>query len=258
LAVVPNLDAAELRSVAAIVAMESPPRLIGPCTLVTNGQVTVGFTSSELLRIETSAQLVLATKLDGTAAIPLATWTPGRYATSALVELGAPLPLDHDVLPLPIGNVTATVDTRGAPSALVTIGAGPTGWTRLVIPVQVDAVGRDEVFARLATPNDPMHGAIPIEGAPLFAWFPPDPLLGRPSEVVVVALASTYHRRMFQPRTIPAVAELVGLEDLGRALPYSAPEKEPNLAQVAGEIQDRGPRKEPPMDPLDEIRRQRK
>ena len=87
---------------------------------------------------------------------------------------------------------------------------------------------------------------------------PPDPLLGRKSEVVVVAQGITYHRKTFQPRTIPAVAELVGLEDLGRALPYAAPETEPSeLVQVAGEIQDRPPAQEPPMDPLDEIRRRR-
>jgi len=257
--VVPNLDAAELRAVAAIVALDTPPRLLGPCTLVTNGAITIGFTSTELLRIETHSQLVIMTRLDGTAAIPIATWTPGRYANIALVDFGAPIPRDHDVTPLPIAGVSATVDTRGAPSALVAIGAGATGWTRLVIPVQVDAIGNEgEVIARLATPNDPAHGPIPIEGAPLFAWFPPDPLLGRKSEVVVVAQAITYHRKTFQPRTIPAVAELVGLEDLGRALPYAAPETEPSeLVQVAGEIQDRPPAQEPPMDPLDEIRRRR-
>ena len=30
----------------------------------------------------------------------------------------------------------------------------------------------------------------------------------------------------------------IGLDDLGRALPYTTPEQEPNLAQVAGEIRD--------------------
>ena len=40
----------ELRAVAPLVVIGSPPRLIGPCTLVTNGARTVAFSSAEPLR----------------------------------------------------------------------------------------------------------------------------------------------------------------------------------------------------------------
>ena len=43
-------------------------------------------------------------------------------------------------------------------------------------------------------------GSIPaVEGASLFAWFPPNPALGRASEVLVLGLAQTY-RGFAKPR----------------------------------------------------------
>jgi hypothetical protein len=256
--VVPSSDAPELRAVAAIIALGPPPRLVGPCTLVTNGPTTIAFTSAELLRPEASSQLAVMTRLDGSAAIPVQSWMTGRYAGTGLIDLAGPIPPGHDVVPLSIGSVCASVDTRGGPAALIAVAPGQVGWTRIAIPVHIDAVGGDDVIARLATPIDAAQPAPPIEGSPLFAWFPPDPLLGRPSEVVVVALAYTYQRRTFQPRATPAIAEVVGLDDLGRALPWVVPEAEPSeLVQVAGEIQDKPPTPAPPMDPLEEIRRNR-
>ena len=72
----------------------------------------------------------------------------------------------------------------------------------------------------------------------MFAWFPPDPALGRKSEILALALAYAYRQQMYAPRGRPASAELVGLDDLARALPFSSPEQEPELGQVAGEIRD--------------------
>jgi hypothetical protein len=69
---------------------------------------------------------------------------------------------------------------------------------------------------------------------------PPDPVLGRKSEVLVVALASPYRQKAFKPRELPAIAELCGLDDLGRALPWDGTKAEGSneLGQIAGEIRD--------------------
>jgi hypothetical protein len=69
-------------------------------------------------------------------------------------------------------------------------------------------------------------------------------LLGRPSEVLVVALASPYRTKTFKPRELPALAELFGLDDIGRALPWDGTKLEGSneLEQIAGEIRaDTGP-----------------
>ena len=60
------------------------------------------------------------------------------------------------------------------------------------------------------------------------------------SEVVVVALAVPYRSKLFKPRAHAPIGELVGLEDLGRALPWTGekPEGGTELGQVAGEIRD--------------------
>ena len=65
-------------------------------------------------------------------------------------------------------------------------------------------------------------------------------MLGRPSEIVVVALGCTYRQKTFKPRALAALAELVGLDDLGRALPWAGgePEGSNELRQIAGEIKD--------------------
>jgi hypothetical protein len=253
-----NPESPELRAVAAIVALDAQPRLVGPATLVTNGDKTIAFTSADLVRAEAGANLCVVPRFDG-AAIPIASIGMG-YSGIGLLELSQPLPADADVVPLSIGAISASVETRGAPAALVTVAPGAPGWRRLVIPVAVDAVGSgDDVIARLATPLDPCDSAF-IEGAPLFVWFPPDPVLGRQPEVLAVAIGYLYRQQAFRPRNVPAIAELMGLDDLGRALPYAAPEppaQPSELAQVTGEIPDRRPKTAPPMDPLDEIRRNR-
>jgi hypothetical protein len=50
-----------------------------------------------------------------------------------------------------------------------------------------------------------------------------------------------YRQQTFKPRANPAIAELAGLEDLARALPWEGgaqPEGSDELGQVAGEIRD--------------------
>jgi len=80
-----------------------------------------------------------------------------------------------------------------------------------------------------------------LDGAGLFAWFPPNPALGRAGEVLALGLAQAY-RGFAKPRQHPVIAEIVGLDDLGRALlvAHKSEEREPELRQVAGEIVDRG------------------
>jgi hypothetical protein len=111
---------------------------------------------------------------------------------------------------------------------------------------------------RLASPIDPNHVGAPIEGGVLFTWFPPDPVLGRKSEVLAVAMTYPYRAGNFQPRPTPAIAEMVGLDDLGRALiqPPPAPER-PELQQVTGEIAEVKSDKAPVLDGVDEYRQKR-
>lgn len=242
--------AAELRGVAPLVVLgrESVPTLVGPCTLVTNGSQTIAFSSAELLR-QAGEPLAVALTLDCKKTIPVASWTMGRVANMGVIELGAPFPFKDgklDVAPLPLAAVCATVDTRGAPSALVTVERDGANVKRRVIPVHVDAIDgggmADDVITRLASPDHDDDVSVYIDGASLVSWMPSDPVLGRPSEVVVVALAVPYRTKVFKPRALPAIAELYGLEDLGRALPWQAESKDDGntLDQVAGEIKEGG------------------
>ena len=233
----------ELRAIAPLVVMGPTPLLVGPCTLVTNGSQTIAFSSAELLR-KAGEPLAIALTLDCTKTIPVTSWSMGRVPHMGVMELGAPFPRDkkYDVEPISIGSLCATVDTRGAPSALVTVERAKTGVTRRVIHVHVDNVDgggmSDDILTRLASPDEAGDVDANIDGAALITWMPPDPVLGRPSEVLVVALASPYRQQTFKPRPLAALAELFGLDDLGRALPWDGTKKEGSneLGQIAGEI----------------------
>jgi hypothetical protein len=212
--------------------------------LVTNGSQTIAFSSAELLR-KAGEPLAIALKLDGSKTLPVASWSMGRVPHMGVIELGAPFPKegDLDVQPLPIGSLCATVDTRGAPSALVTVLRTKSGVARRVVPVHVDAIdggGIADIITRLASPDEPVDADVDIDGAALVSWMPADPVLGRSSEVLVVALASPYVQQIFKPRSLPALAELYGLDDLGRALPWEGSNAEGSneLGQVAGEIRE--------------------
>jgi hypothetical protein len=97
-----------------------------------------------------------------------------------------------------------------------------------------------DTLTRIASPIEPAHVGLAIEGAPVFAWFPPNPALGRPGEVLAVAIAYPYRAQTAKPRELPVLAELVGLDDLGRALISTEDhDTRPELEQVvSGEIVD--------------------
>jgi hypothetical protein len=234
--------AGELRSVAPLVVVGSQIELVGPCTVVTNGSHTVALSSAELLR-QAGEPLAIAIAMNGTRVVRIARWTMGRVPGVGIIELAEPFPRDAEIVPLELAGISATVDTRGAPSALVTVAWDGKLFSRRVVPVHVDAFdggGMIDDIVRLATPDDAADGEAPIDGAPLFSWMPADPVLGRKSEVVAVALGLAYRNKIFKPRANPAIADLVGLEDVGRALPWQGvePEGSNELDQVAGEIRD--------------------
>jgi hypothetical protein len=92
-----------------------------------------------------------------------------------------------------------------------------------------------EVIATLASPIDAAPADAIVDGAPLFAWFAAEPALGRKAETVVVALGQIYRQQAFKPRDQPAAVELVGLEDLGRALAWHSEEVR-DLPPATGEF----------------------
>jgi hypothetical protein len=239
----PREQAQELRAIAPLVVLGPTLQLVGPCTLVTNGTQTIAFSSAELLR-KAGEPLAIAITLDCSKTIPVASWSMGRVPHMGVIELGAAFPKDksYDVEPLPIGSLCATVDTRGAPSALVTVQRAKVGVTRRLVPVHVDAIDgggmSDDIITRLASPDQSADVDIDVDGAALLSWMPPDPVLGRASEVLVVALASPYLQRTFKPRELPPFAELYGLDDIGRALPWDGTKLEGSneLDQIAGEL----------------------
>lgn len=253
----PREQAKELRAIAPLVVTTPTLQLVGPCTLVTNGTQVIAFSSAELLR-KAGEPLAIAITLDCSKTIPVASWSMGRVPHMGVIELGAPFPKDkpYDVEPLSIGSLCATVDTRGAPSALVTVeraADGKTGVARRVIPVHVDNIDgggmSDDVLTRLASPDRAGDANADVDGAALLSWMPPDPVLGRPSEVLVVALASPYRQQAFKPRELPALAELFGLDDMGRALPWDGTKLEGSneLGELHGEIKT----KTGPIDKID-------
>lgn len=217
--------------------------LIGPVTLVRNGDKIIGVTDAELLRPHVGAALTVVTMLDGSATVPVRHWGVSRQTGLGLVELAAPVEPGLDVRPLDLGAVCASVDTRGAPGALVGIARDGAGFVRSHIPVMLDRDDSDPAdgVVRLASPLADSDVGAAMEGASLFAWFPPNPALGRAAEVLVLGLAQAY-RGFAKPREHPVIAEIVGLDDLGRALlaAHKLEEREPELRQVAGEIEDRG------------------
>jgi hypothetical protein len=239
-------QANELSAVAPLVVLGgASPQLVGPCTLVTNGTKTIAFSSAELLRTA-GEPLAVALTMDGKKTLPVMQWIAARNIGLGIIEFSAPFPKGErvDVVPLELGSICASVDTRGAPAALVTIAAKAGSFSRRTIPVHVDAVDgggmSDDVITRLASPTDATDVGAIADGSALFAWMPADPVLGRPSEVVAVAVGLTYRQKTFKPRQLAALAELLGLEDLGRALPFGDPNAEGSneLGQVAGELSD--------------------
>src|SRR5580704_11761409 len=181
----PRSTASELRCVAPLVTLGPKPTLVGPVTIVTNGDRSIAFSSAERLR-NAAEPLAIYTRLDGSSAIPVTAWQLGLRTGMGIIELPPGSTFSTDVHPLFFASIYATPDPRGAPSGIVTFDAS---FKRRVIPVHVDNAdpsGDDPLW--LASPMSADGAGVDVDGSPLFAWLPPDPVLGRPSEVVVVAL----------------------------------------------------------------------
>jgi hypothetical protein len=138
-----------------------------------------------------------------------------------------------------MASICATTDNRGAPAAIVSciLAANGRGFQRVATPVFVDSSAADP-HARIASPIDAADERLFVDGAPVFAWMPAEPALGRRSEVVALAIACPIGRAPDRPRSTAPIAELVGLDELARALPFTGAEAEPQLGLVAGEIPD--------------------
>lgn len=230
-------------------------QLVGAVTLVEHAGKTLGVTSAELLRVHHGAQLRVLTELDGSKFVDVASIGLGRYAGLGLLELAGPVG-DGDAKPLSIDHVCATSDTRGAPAGILAIIPIGDAYERMLIAVHVDnddGGGMSDTIVRIASPVEPAHVDLEVEGCPLFAWFPPNPALGRPGEVLAVAIAYPYRARTARPRELPVLAELVGLDDLGRALiSTQAHDAGPEVTQVAGEIVEKQDGDPDPLAGLDD------
>jgi hypothetical protein len=203
-------------------------RLVGPCMLITNGAQTIAVASSEVLR-QAGEPLVIVTRLDGTASLPIKAWQLAQHSAIGIVALEEGTRFTPEVYPLHLASLSAAVETRGAPAALVTVRSEGGAFARTVVGVTIeldDGGGMSDDVMRIAKPVDPLDA--PIDGAPIFAWMPPDPVLGRGSEVIAIAIGVRVQNRI----------ELISLEDAGRALPWAEQTPPPSneLVQVAGEI----------------------
>ena len=230
-------DAPELRCVAPLVVLEpGGPRLVGPCMLVTNGSHTIAVASAEVLR-RSGEPLAILTRLDGSTHVAVKAWQLARHAALGIVDLGEGVAFTPNIHPLHLGSLSAAVETRGAPAALVAFAQHAATFERVAIGVDVvsdDGGGMSDLIVRLAVAVEPAP-AVPLDGAALFAWMPADPVLGRSSEVIAMALGVTPRANTARPG---ALAELASLEDIGRVLPWAeqTPPPQTGLEQVAGEI----------------------
>lgn len=231
--------APQLRCVAPLVAVaDGKQRLIGPCVLVTSGAHTIALASAEALR-KAGEPLAIATRLDGSATLPVKAWHLGRHPAIGVIDLGDSSRFTPEVEPLALGSLSATVDTRGAPAALIGVRVDAGLFARIAVGVQVvvdDGGGMSDHANRLAVPQERLPDGALLDGAPLFAWMPADPVLGRSSEIVALALGVAPRSQTFG--SYAPIAELVGLEDAAIALPWSEqpPPGNDGPVQVAGEI----------------------
>lgn len=213
-------------------------KLVGPCVLVSNGAHAVALASAEALR-KAGEPLAILTRLDGSAMLPIKAWHLGRHPSLGVIDLGDNSPFTPEVRPLELGSLSATIDTRGAPAALIGVRLEAGVFARVAVGIQLvvdDGAGMSDDVARLAVPQERVPDGALLDGAPLFAWMPADPVLGRGSEVVALALGIAPLSRTFG--SYAPIAELVGLEDAAIALPWleQPPPVHDGPVQVAGEI----------------------
>ncbi|CAN5290837.1 hypothetical protein BH11MYX1_BH11MYX1_46000 [soil metagenome] len=236
----PRESTSELRCVAPLVVLgPGGMHLLGPCLLITNGAHTIAAASSAVLRTA-NEPLAILTRLDGATSIRVTSWQLARHAALGIIELGEGVAFGPEIQPLHLSLLSAAVETRGAPSALVTVRPAGVGFAREVIGVRIeldDGGGASDELTRLVSPIDPVEAGTLVDGSPMFAWMPPDPVLGRTSEVIAVAIGVVSRART-APGTSNAIAELVGLEAAGRALSWDelTPPPSNELAQISGEI----------------------
>lgn len=232
-------SAPQVRCVAPVVVVTNGgAKLVGPCVLVSNGAHAIALASAELLR-KAGEPLAIVTRLDGSATLPIKAWHLGRHPAIGVIDLGDSSAFTPEVRPIGLEVLSASVDTRGAPAALVGLRMEAGVFARIAVGVQLvvdDGGGMSDEVTRLAVPQERMPDGAQLDGAPLFAWMPADPVLARPSEVVVVALGIAPRTRTFG--SYAPIAELVGLEDAAVALPWleQPPVAQEGPVQVAGEI----------------------
>ena len=221
-----------------VVLREGGAKLVGACVLVTSGAHTVALASAEVLR-KAGQPLAIATRLDGSSTLPVAAWHLGRHPALGVIDLGDSSQFTPEVQPLELGSLSASIDTRGAPAALIGVRVEAGVFARIAVGIQLvldDGGGMSDDVIRLAVPQERVPDGALLDGAPLFAWMPADPVLGRGSEVVAVALGIAPRTQTFG--SYAPIAELVGLEDAAIALPWleQPPVQPEGPVQVAGEI----------------------
>src|SRR5690242_18268258 len=90
----PHEPTNELRAIAPLVVTGPTLQLVGPCTLVTNGNQVIAFSSAELLR-KAGEPLAIALTFDCETTLPVKSWSMGRIPHMGIIEFGAPFPRDR-------------------------------------------------------------------------------------------------------------------------------------------------------------------
>src|SRR3569833_3301176 len=174
-------DAPELRCVAPLVVLEpGGPRLGGPCMLVTNGSHTIAVASAEVLR-RSGEPLAILTRRDGPTDAAVKAWQLARHAALGIVDLGEGGACTPYVHPLHLGSLSAAVETRGAPAALVAFAQHARTFERVAIGVDVvsdDNNNMSDEIVRLAVALEAAP-AVPLGGAAGGAGGPAGPGRGR-------------------------------------------------------------------------------
>src|SRR5258706_154337 len=134
--------------------------------LRTRGAGAAGPADAEQLRPYVGAKLAVASMLDGSAIVPVGHWGLGRSTGLGLVDLVAPIEPGRDVVPVELGTVCGTVDTRGTPAALIGIARDGSGFVRTWIPVEIDGDDSGGRGAPPSPPGSPISDAPPAAGAP--------------------------------------------------------------------------------------------
>lgn len=219
-----------------VLRTDTGAKLLAPCILVTNGARTIALASAEVLR-KAGEEIAIATRLDGSTLLPIKAWHLGRHPAIGVIDLGDAAFTD-EVRPIELTVILASGDARGAPAALIGLRLDAGVFARIAVGVHIvrdDGGGMSDVITRHAVTQERLPDGVILDGSSLFAWMPADPVLGRASEVVAIALGVVPRTQVFG--AYAPVCELVGLEDAAIALPWlEQPQVQEAPSQVAGEI----------------------